>query len=191
MKLSKNLILGSNSPRRKEILESAGFDFTVMVRETDESFGSEIEIEKVPELLAYKKASCFKEFGQETIIICADTVVVCDNQILNKPLSFNEAFEMLSNLSNKTHKVITAVSIKMGVNYTNFIDEALVHFDKLEPIEIEYYIKKHKPFDKAGAYGVQDFIGMVGISKIEGSFYTVMGLPIHKVYKFLKPFVML
>lgn len=191
MKLSKNLILGSNSPRRKEILESVGFEFKVVVRPTDESFGSEIPIEKVPEFLAFQKSSCFKEYGQETIIICADTIVVNNNQILNKPSSYDEAFEMLSNLSNKTHKVITGVSIKIGENYTNFIDEALVNFDKLEPNEIDYYINKHKPFDKAGAYGVQDFIGMVGISKIEGSFYTVMGLPIHKVYTFLKPFVKL
>lgn len=191
MKLSKNLILGSNSPRRKEILESAGFEFKVMVRATDERFDSEIQIEKVPELLAFQKASCFKEYGQETVIICADTVVVSNNQILNKPLSYEEAIEMLGKLSNKTHKVITGVSIKIGENYTNFIDEALVHFDKLESNEIDYYIKKYKPFDKAGAYGVQDFIGMVGISKIEGSFYTIMGLPIHKVYKFLKPFIQL
>ena len=191
MKLSKNLILGSNSPRRKEILESVGFEFKVLVRPTNESFGSEIQIEKVPEFLAFQKSSCFKDYGQETIIICADTIVAINNQILNKPTSHDEAFEMLSSLSNKTHKVITGVSIKIGENYTNFIDEALVNFDKLGPNEIEYYINKHKPFDKAGAYGVQDFIGMVGISKIEGSFYTVMGLPIHKVYTFLKPYIKL
>ncbi len=191
MKLSKNLILGSNSPRRKEILKSFGLEFKVLVRPTDENFGSEIQIEKVPEFLAFQKSSCFKDFGQDTIVICADTIVAINNQILNKATSYDKAFEMLSSLSNKTHKVITGVSIKIGENYTNFIDEALVNFDKLEPNEIDYYIKNHKPFDKAGAYGVQDFIGMMGISKIEGSFYTVMGLPIHKVYSFLKPYIKL
>ena len=189
MQTTKNLILASNSPRRKEILTLAGFSFEVMVRETNEEFDLDMDYKAVPEFLAKKKAACFDEFDNKTIILSSDTVVINDKKIINKPQSRSEAFEMLNSLSNKTHEVITGVCIKIGNKYSCFSDQTLVTFENISKDEIDFYIDKYAPFDKAGAYGVQDFIGMIGVSKIEGSFYTVMGLPIHKVYKALKPFI--
>ena len=189
MKLTKKLILASNSPRRKEILKSAGFEFEVMVRPTSEEFDLNMKFEKVPEYLAIKKAECFEDFDDKHLILTSDTVVVLENNILNKPLNEDEAYEMLAKLSNKTHEVITGVCIKNGAKYFSFIDKTFVRFEELTKSEIDYYIKNCNPLDKAGAYGVQDFIGMIGIPKIEGSFYTVMGLPIHLIYKALKPYL--
>jgi septum formation protein len=189
MKLTKKLILASNSPRRKEILVLAGFDFEVIVRPTSEDFDPNSPYQKVPELLAKKKAECFGDFDENYLILTADTVVVSENRIINKPQNETEAFEMLSSLSGKTHKVVTGVCIKNGHDYQSFIDITNVKFEELTEAEIWFYIKNHQPMDKAGAYGVQDFIGMIGIPKIEGSFYTVMGLPIHLIYKALKPYI--
>jgi septum formation protein len=189
MKLTKKLILGSNSPRRKEILSSAGFDFEVIIRPTSEEFDQTTSYEKVPELLARKKAECFEDFADNYLIITADTVVVLDNCIINKPQNENEAFDMLSRLSGKKHEVVSGVCIKNGFDYQSFIDITSVTFEELTEAEIWFYIKNYHPLDKAGAYGVQDFIGMIGIPKIEGSFYTVMGLPIHLVYKALQPYI--
>ncbi|MCP9765858.1 Maf family nucleotide pyrophosphatase [Lacihabitans soyangensis] len=191
MKLTKKLILASNSPRRKEILLASGFDFEVIVRPTSEEFDLKMFYEKVPEILAQKKAECFEDFDEDYLILTADTVVVLDNKIINKPENEGEAFEMLASLSDKTHKVVTGVCIKNGNDYKSFIDITQVHFEELTEAEIWFYIKNHHPMDKAGAYGVQDFIGMIGIPKIEGSFYTVMGLPIHLIYKALKPYIIL
>jgi septum formation protein len=191
MKLTKKLILASNSPRRKEILLATGFDFEVIVRPTSEEFDLKMFYEKVPEILAQKKAECFEDFDEDYLILTADTVVVLDNKIINKPENEAEAFEMLASLSGKTHKVVTGVCIKNGSDYKSFIDITHVHFEELTEAEIWFYIKNHHPMDKAGAYGVQDFIGMIGIPKIDGSFYTVMGLPIHLIYKALKPYIIL
>ena len=189
MKLTKKLILASNSPRRKEILGLAGFDFEVIVRPTSEDFDPSLPYEKVPELLATVKAECFGDFDDNYLVLTADTVVVLENRIINKPQNENEAFEMLASLSGKTHEVVTGVCIKNGLDYHSFIDITSVTFEELTDAEIWFYIKNHHPMDKAGAYGVQDFIGMIGIPKIEGSFYTVMGLPIHLIYKALQPYI--
>jgi len=189
MKLTKKLILASNSPRRQEILRAAGFDFEVIVRSTSEEFNSEMAFEKVPEYLAITKAQCFDDFDDNHLILTADTEVVLENKIINKPATEGEAFEMLSALSNKTHKVVTGVCLKNGNNFSSFIDTTEVKFEKLTDCEINFYIKNFNPMDKAGAYVVQDFIGMIGIPKIDGSFYTVMGLPIHLVYKALQPYM--
>jgi septum formation protein len=189
MILSKKLILGSNSPRRREILKSAGFDFEVQVREIDEAFGTNLKNEEVPLYLAKQKAVVFDDIKEDSLILTADTVVVIDNQILNKPQDASEASKMLKLLSNAKHSVYTACCLKNGENYSSFFDKTDVYFKSLTDSEIAYYIDKNHPFDKAGAYGVQDFIGMIGIEKIEGSFYTVMGLPIHMVYAHLKPFL--
>ncbi|CAH0995430.1 dTTP/UTP pyrophosphatase [Emticicia aquatica] len=189
MKLSKPLVLASNSPRRKEIMQNAGYDFSVKVIPTDESFSDEMAVEEVPIYLAKVKADCFRNDLNDEIILCADTVVVVDNQIINKPLDFADAQRMLKLLSGKTHQVITGVCIMTQEETIGFADISNVQFKELTDWEIDYYINKCKPFDKAGAYGVQDFIGMIGITKIEGSFYTVMGLPIHRVYEALEKYV--
>lgn len=189
MKLTKKLILASNSPRREEILRASGFDFEVIVRPTSEVFDPNMPYEKVPEILAQKKAECFADFDKNYLVLTADTVVVLGNKIINKPENEAEAFEMLASLSGKTHKVVTGVCIKNGNDYISFIDITHVYFEELTEAEIWFYIKNYHPMDKAGAYGVQDFIGMIGVPKIEGSFYTVMGLPIHLIYKALKPFI--
>jgi septum formation protein len=193
MKLSKPLILASNSPRRKEIMQNAGYDFSVKVMPTDENFSSEMHIEEVPVFLAKVKAECFRNKLNNEIILCADTVVIIDaaphpNQILNKPNDAKEAKEMLKILSGKTHRVITGVCMMTQEETIAFSDTTLVHFKELSDWEIDYYIETCHPFDKAGSYGVQDFIGMIGIDRIEGSFYTVMGLPIHRVYEALKKY---
>ena len=189
MKLTKQLILASNSPRRKQILTDAGFEFTVMVKEIDESFSTEIPVIEVAEYLAKKKAQAFHENLENTIIITADTIVAVDNLILNKPSDKNGATEMLKKLSGRSHVVHTGVCLREGNNLESFTDTTIVTFKYLTDNEIDYYIEACKPFDKAGAYGVQDFIGMVGIDKIEGSYFTVMGLPIHRVYKELEKYM--
>lgn len=200
MKLSKPLVLASNSPRRKEIMQNAGYEFTVKVIPTDESFSEEMPVEEVPVFLARTKAECFRENLQDEIILCADTVVVIDQEnkkslvrpstILNKPADHAEAKEMLKTLSGCVHRVITGVCVMTAEETIGFADTSYVHFKDLSDWEIDYYIERCKPFDKAGAYGVQDFIGMIGIPKIEGSFYTVMGLPIHRVYEVLEKYVL-
>ncbi len=194
MKLSKPLVLASNSPRRKEIMHNAGYEFTVKVIPTDENFSAEMPVEEVPAFLARTKAECFRENLQDEIILCADTVVIIDqenlkSQILNKPANYAEAKEMLEMLSGRVHRVITGVCVMTTEETISFADTSHVHFKELSEWEIDYYIERCRPFDKAGAYGVQDFIGMIGIPKIEGSFYTVMGLPIHRVYEALEKYL--
>lgn len=186
---NKKIILASGSPRRQEILSQAGFKFEIIVRPTSEYFSESELLEKVPELVAKEKAEQFAEFGNDTIVISADTVVIANQTILNKPQNRDDALEMLNLLQNNTHSVVTGVCIKHGDSYEVFSDITKVSFSPISKIEIEYYVDVYKPYDKAGAYGVQEFIGMIGINKIEGSFYTVMGLPIHKVYQKLKPFI--
>lgn len=191
MKLTKQLILASNSPRRKQILADAGFEFEVNVKEIDESFSTEIPVNEVAEYLAAKKARAFLEVSDQTIILTADTIVALDSLILNKPVDKNSAVDMLKKLSGRSHLVYTGVCIREGNSLNSFTDKTIVTFKVLIDSEIEYYIETCKPFDKAGAYGVQDFIGMVGIDKIDGSYFTVMGLPIHKVYKALEKYIVL
>lgn len=191
MKLSKPLVLASNSPRRKEIMHNAGYDFSVKVVPTDESFSSDMLVEEVPIFLAKTKAECFRKDLKDEIILCADTVVIVDNEILNKPANVAEATEMLKKQSGRVHKVVTGVCIMTQEETISFSDTTFVYFKELTDWEIDYYIERCKPFDKAGSYGVQDFIGMIGIPRIEGSFYTVMGLPIHRVYEALEKYLVL
>lgn len=187
MKLSHPLILASNSPRRRQILGDAGFEFTVQVKPTDEDFPPEMPGEEVPVFLARKKAQAFAPTYE--IVLTADTVVLINGEILNKPSDYAEAYGMLRKLSGHVHEVVTGVCLQTVEETIAFADVAKVHFRELTNIEIDHYIKKCKPFDKAGSYGVQDFIGMVGIDRIEGSFFTVMGLPIHRVYDALEKYI--
>ena len=188
LKLIKPLILASNSPRRQQLMRDAGFEFTVKVKDTEEDFPKTMPAVEVPAYLARKKAEAFREELNHEIILTADTIVVIDNDILNKPKDASEASQMLRKLSGKQHQVITGVCVMTQENTETFIDVANVFFRELTDFEIEYYIKTCRPFDKAGAYGVQDFIGMVGIPRMEGSYFTVMGLPIHKVYEVLSKY---
>lgn len=183
--LSFPLILASNSPRRKEIAEMAGFSFDVQVRETDEKFDPLLPLPEIPIYLAKKKAKLFEQEAKKNIVICADTIVTIDNEVINKPTDEADAKKMLQKLSGRKHTVYTGVCIKTPMEEISFVEATDVFFNELTDWEIDFYIETCHPLDKAGAYGIQDFIGMVGINRIEGSFYTVMGFPIHKIYAVL------
>lgn len=176
------LILASSSPRRQYLMSEAGFKFTVEKPDVEESFPKEMPLEQVAKYLASKKAEYFRPDLHDEIIVTADTVVILDNTILNKPEDRDDAIKMLSKLSGKTHLVITGVSIVSKEKEESFDDTTEVTFKKLSQQEIEFYVDTYKPYDKAGAYGAQDWIGMVAIEKIVGSYFNVMGLPIHKVH---------
>ncbi|MGK7395377.1 MAG: Maf family nucleotide pyrophosphatase [Candidatus Cyclobacteriaceae bacterium M3_2C_046] len=190
MKLKKPLILASQSPRRKQIMMEAGFDFSVKTMETREAFPSEMDPVQVAPYLAHQKARPFLDKYPESLILTADTVVICQEQILNKPDNLEMAFEMLNRLSGQEHQVITGVALLEQGNITTFKDTTTVVFRKLLPQEISFYVQTYLPLDKAGAYGIQEWIGMIGIEQIRGSFYNVMGLPIHKIYQELKPYIL-
>lgn len=187
--LSQPLVLGSNSPRRQQILRDAGFDFTVSVKPTDETFPTGLPTDEVPGYLARQKAEAFRAESETSLVLTADTVVRVDEHILNKPADYAEGRDMLRRLSGRAHLVTTGVCLLHRGEFRVFADTAQVVFRALTDAEIAYYLHACRPFDKAGAYGVQDFIGMVGIERIEGSYFTVMGLPIHRVYEALRPFV--
>lgn len=185
MNFKHPLILASSSPRRQFLMREAGYDFKVEKPEVDESFPKELPVEQVAKYLASKKAEYFRVELHHEIVITADTVVILDNTILNKPEDRAEAIKMLSMLSGRTHIVMTGVCILSAEKEESFDDTTEVTFKKLSQAEIEFYVDTYKPFDKAGAYGAQDWIGMVAIEKIVGSYFNVMGLPMHKVYTHL------
>ncbi|TDE18198.1 Maf family nucleotide pyrophosphatase [Dyadobacter psychrotolerans] len=188
--LKKKLILASNSPRRKQLLSEAGFEFELKVLPTDESFPADLASNQVAGFISHEKAEMFKSpANSDKLVLTADTVVIQDNQILGKPANRDDAFRMLKMMSGNSHQVVTAVSILHENTITTVSDTALVTFLQLDDAEINYYIEQYKPFDKAGSYGIQEWIGMIGIEKIEGSFYTIMGLPVHLVYQLLKPYM--
>lgn len=188
--LSKQLILASNSPRRKQLLNEAGFSFEIRVLPTDETYPDTLPAGEVAGYISRQKAEMFRgaEFADK-LILTSDTVVVLGNEVLTKPVDSQDAFDILSKLSGKEHEVVTAVSLLVNGEITTVSDVASVSFRKLENSEINHYIEQYKPFDKAGSYGIQEWIGMVGIEKIHGSFYTIMGLPVHVVYQLLKPYM--
>jgi septum formation protein len=184
--LNRPLVLASSSPRRQYLMSEAGFRFTIEKPEVDESFPSEMPVDQVPKYLAAKKAESFRPQIKNEIVVTADTVVILSGKILNKPDDDAHAREMLTMLSGKTHLVITGVSIISKEKEESFDDTTEVTFKTLTPAEINFYVDKYEPFDKAGAYGAQDWIGMVAIEKINGCYFNVMGLPIHKVYQHLQ-----
>jgi septum formation protein len=169
-------------------MKEAGFTFTVQSPDIDESFPADLDIKRVPKYLATKKAKVFEKQINHEIVISSDTVVILKDEILNKPLDRKEAIEMLRKLSGQTHLVITAVCLFGKEKIDCFDDHTEVTFKTLTQEEIEFYVDNYKPFDKAGAYGAQDWIGMVAIEKINGSYFTVMGMPMHLVYKHLNNF---
>jgi septum formation protein len=185
-----NFILGSNSPRRKEILKEIGLEFSIYPSNIDENFNKEIELKDIPVFLAEKKANALKnKLKENDILITADTVVIHNNELLSKAENTCQAKEMLEKLSGKSHKVITGVCLLSKNNKSIFSCETIVTFNDLNKFEIEFYVNKYKPFDKAGSYGIQEWIGLIGVKKIEGSYTNVVGLPASMVYTELKKFI--
>jgi septum formation protein len=184
-----NIILGSSSPRRKELLAAMGFEFRTMSPDIDESFSDEMPVENVPAFLAESKANALADsLEKNDLLICSDTVVVLNNKILGKPIDTQNAFEILRQLSGNTHKVITGVALKSIEKTSVFSVHTNVSFSELSDQQIRYYIEKFQPFDKAGSYGIQDWIGLIGVKKIEGSYSNVMGLPTFELNKAILSF---
>ncbi len=188
MNLLHPLILASNSPRRQQLLTEAGFTFDVYTEHIDENYPSSIPTSEIAVYLARKKNDVYRNKFSDTIILTADTTVVLDNSLLEKPQDASQAFEMLSRLSGRQHEVITGVSISCQDRIDSFSVVTSVTFKSLTEEEINYYISNYKPFDKAGSYGIQEWIGMIGITKIDGSYFNVVGLPIQEVYSHLQAF---
>ena len=185
-----NIILASASPRRRQLLEQLGIDFTVKVIDgLDESYPAGLAWQEIPEYLSRKKAEGHSSLlTPSTMIITADTLVMLDGKPLGKPADAAEARLMLRNLSGRSHSVITGVTILTARKSTSFSTTTEVFFDSLTDDEIDFYITRFKPMDKAGAYGIQEWIGAAGIRRIEGSYYNVMGLPLHSLYTALGSF---
>lgn len=183
-----NIILASGSPRRKELLAGLGINFEVKVQKgIDESFPDTTPAKDVAEFISKKKAIAYKEsLNSDEMIITADTVVINGDDILGKPHDRNEAINMLKELSDKTHSVVTGVTILTKHKSLSFSTKTEVVFAKLNEDEIAYYVDTYKPFDKAGAYGIQEWIGFVAVKSIYGSYFNVMGLPIQRLYQELK-----
>lgn len=187
----KKIILASGSPRRKELLAGLCIDFEVDTRNNfEEIYSPEIPHEEIPEVLSIGKSNGFhRPLEKDEILITSDTLVLCEGEVMGKPGSREEAYEMLKMLSGQEHKVITAVSIRNHERIVTFSDTSIVSFKSLTDSEIYFYIDTFKPFDKAGAYGIQEWIGYIGIDRIEGSYFTIMGFPVHLVYKHLQEFI--
>ncbi|MEO6668046.1 MAG: Maf family nucleotide pyrophosphatase [Ferruginibacter sp.] len=183
----QKIILASQSPRRKQLLEWAEIDFDVIVSETDETFPPGLTFEETAIYIARNKALVVSKKNQSGLaILAADTIVVCHNEILGKPTDRNHAIEILKKLSGTTHQVITGVVILKNEKEISFADTTTVAFHELNEEQIRFYIDKYKPYDKAGAYAIQEWIGVVGIKSINGDFYNVMGLPVSRVVQSLK-----
>ncbi len=185
MKTDYQLILASASPRRKELLAGLNIPFEVrLIDGIDETYPSELPINEVPLYISQKKAAAYKaNISPHTIVLTADTVVVCNEQILGKPIDEADARRMLQMLSGKTHRVITGVTLLVEGNSKSFSVATDVTFKPLSATEIDYYIRTFKPFDKAGAYGIQEWIGYIGVTAINGSYFNVMGLPVQRIYE--------
>ena len=185
-----HIILASKSPRRQELLRGMGVEFSIMTKETDESFPAVMPLDEVPQYLSLQKSLAFNddELPADYLLITSDTVVICEGEILGKPKDREDATRMLRLLSGKTHHVVTGVTVRSVEKTEAFAVRSDVTFAELDAEEIDYYIEHCKPFDKAGAYGIQEWIGYVGISGLEGSFYNVMGLPTRKLYECLRTF---
>ena len=184
-KLKKyTIILASSSPRRQQFLKELGLKFIVKSIAVEEIYPNYLHGNEITSFLAQLKADAYLETLHPTdILITADTIVRLNGEILGKPKDIEQAKQMLRNISGQKHEVITSICIKTTEKLTIINDTTVVHFDELSDDEIEYYIENYKPFDKAGSYGIQEWLGYIGVKKIEGSFFNVMGFPIHKFYK--------
>lgn len=185
-----NIVLASKSPRRQELLKGIGIDFSILTKEVDENYPQRLPTIDVAPFLSLKKAKAFEdaELPDNYMVITADTVVIVENEILGKPKDRDDAVRMMNLLSGKVHKVVTGVTVHTKEKTKTFSVISKVTFETLDNQEIDYYIDNFKPYDKAGAYGVQEWIGYIGVSNVEGSYYNVMGLPTQRLYKVLKEF---
>ena len=185
-----NIILGSASPRRKELLSDIGIEFSIQTTDKEEEYPSTLKEERIAEFLAQQKSEFLSDNQKNTdLLITADTIVSYESEVLNKPQNKEQAFNILNKLSGNTHKVITGVCIKSKKKKVIFSATTMVTFRKLSPKEIEHYINNFNPFDKAGGYGIQDWIGKIGIQRIDGSYSNVVGLPTKELYEQLKLFI--
>jgi septum formation protein len=189
LKTKYPILLASKSPRRQEILSKAGFSFKVLEQNSDERTPAEMPLTEIPVFVSKAKLYSVEAKVHNNIVICADTVVVLLDGVLTKPEGYADAVKTLKLLSGATHRVLTGVSIGTPEGEYHFVDTTFVTFKELSDWEINFYVKNWQPFDKAGSYGVQEFIGMIGVTNMEGSYFNVMGLPIHKVYEVLQQFI--
>ena len=178
-----NIILASNSPRRQQFLRDLHLDFEIQTKNVDEIYPKHLQETEITDYLAVLKAKPFNNLSEKDLLITSDTIVWYKNEALGKPKNEEDAFKTLKKLSGQTHKVITSVSIKSKKFKKVFNDTTLVTFKELSNEEIKFYIKNYQPFDKAGAYGIQDWIGKIGITNLKGCYFNVMGLPVQKLYK--------
>ena len=190
MELSHKLILASNSPRRKELLAGLDVQFEVRVlKGIDESYPDTVPTAEIAEYIAQKKAAAYREtIAADELVITADTIVVLGDEVLGKPKNAADARRMLRELSGRTHQVITGVVLTTKERQEHFSVVSDVTFKTLEDSEIDYYVETYKPMDKAGAYGIQEWIGYVGVTRLEGSYFNVMGLPVQRIYEALRRF---
>ena len=183
-KLSKfNIILASGSPRRQRFLKELDIPFTIKIKEVNEIYPKHLKAAEITDYLADLKSKCFNNLKSNDLLITSDTIVWFEETALGKPKSKKDAFLMLKKMSGKQHYVYTSISIKSCFFQKIFNDVTVVEFEKFTDEEIDYYLEKFTPYDKAGSYGIQDWIGLVGVKKITGSYFNVMGLPVHKLYK--------
>ncbi len=181
------IILASASPRRRQMLKEAGFEFDILKIDVNESYPDDIPVEKVPLFVAQKKMDeAKKHVNEDATLITADTIVILDNEIIGKPADQDDAMQILKKLSGRMHVVISAVCILAGERSYSLEAETKVYFEQLIEEEITFYLNKYRPFDKAGAYAIQEWIGLNKISKIEGDYYNVVGFPMSKIYPILK-----
>ncbi len=186
---NQRIILASGSPRRQQFLRELDVDFEIQLKDIEEVYPEHLKDSEITNFLAKLKASAFTDdLKQNDILITSDTIVWLNDKALGKPKDFNDAFDMITEMSGKTHKVITSVCLKTIDKEVVFFDETLVTFANLSSEEIKYYLDNYKPYDKAGSYGIQEWIGLVAIEKIEGSYANVVGLPTHKLYQELMKF---
>ena len=185
-----NIVLASKSPRRQELMKGIGLEFSVITKDVDESYPSNMSVYDVAPFLSLKKAKAFndEELPENYMVITADTVVIVDDMILGKPKDEADARGMLGRISGKKHSVITGVTIRTNDKVKTFSVVSKVSFETLDQEEIDYYVNNFRPYDKAGAYGIQEWIGYIGVNHVEGSYFNVMGLPTQKLYKMLKTF---
>ncbi len=184
--LKYKILLGSQSPRRKELLEKMDIKFRIVKINFEEKYPKNIPIAEIPEFLALQKSKAYSKIQPEELLITADTLVILEKEILEKPRNKTQARKMLQKLSGKKHKVITGVCLRTKNNSCSFSDISKVYFKKLSPEEINYYVDTYKPMDKAGAYGIQEWIGLIGIKKIKGSYFNIMGFPTEKFMTYVR-----